>query len=312
MIVSKKLVLSVLVFFGNTSQVPALNSYLEEKLDGFKIYWKIFDIFLPCRAHFTRVPEAWLDMHDSFLKRCRQLNYCVNLQTAYPYPLRRHQFGIALQKIWYNNSVKNITATFWKIFGSHHFHGVCTVRIAFSAQNGTNSMSEEERGDQTDKLILPSKNYILLPITFKERNNSQLIEIFGPPLANSVLLCLSQNHPSVYMACLTCPYNLLKLRLEFKSYKYDWLHSKPLIVLPIFPTSLSELDSIYMFYHFRRPNRQTSFRKGLAKRHDKQYNDSFCIWPNGDAMVPRKCFKSTVLHYFNFTGHIRAGADKVF
>jgi len=234
------------IFVKNIIHVQAIGSSFDVKQDGFKKHWKLYDIFLPCTIHFTRAPESWLDMHDSFLERCVYVKYCVTLQTAYPYQLRDESFGKVLLETWNITSEVNVTQIFRKVFGPHHFHDVCFVRIAFSSKNSTNTLKEYDRGGWGERLMLPSRNYIIFPIVFeRNRDNSPEDTIIAPFLGRSKLLCLNQNDASVFMTCLTC--------LERNTIFYERVNyfSKKLAVFRRFPTVLDDVDALWNFFPFQ-------------------------------------------------------------
>jgi len=170
--------LFLLPLIKNIVHLTALNSRVGEKLDNFKKYWKLFDIFLPCTFHFIRAPEAWLDMHDSFLERCRQLNYCMTIQTNSTLKLGNTTLAKVLQETWREIFVRNVTLAFRKLFSYNHYHEICTVRLAFRNQTGNNYTRAYEQGNGEGWLNLPSRNYIHFIVC--KKNNKKPENILGP------------------------------------------------------------------------------------------------------------------------------------
>jgi len=235
------------LIFANITHAERRNSNIDKTPDDFEKYWDLFDLFLPCTIHFTRAPESWLDMQNSFLIRCSQLKYCVALQTAYTYRQRDHRFGLILRETWKQKFEKNVTHIFWNLFGSHHFHDVCFVRLAFSTIKSPNTINGWDSKGQGR--MLPSRNYILFAVNFKNNNDqNQKKYIVSPSLGNSRLLCLNKNYASAIMACLTCldMYTVSEL---------NWQRWKPLVTLPQFPASINHLYAVWKFYHSNRQNR---------------------------------------------------------
>jgi len=128
----------------------------------------------------------------------------------------------------------------------------------------------------------------------------------APSLGNSKLLCLNKNDESVYLACLTCSYSLTGItwREEIDLNLHHRLYFKPLEVLQLYPTTLADLDDLWMFYHSNRQNRH--LRTSQMEKHGNQYYDAQCLI----YLIPAKpegCFNFVVLHFFNLSRYIGSG-----
>jgi len=218
--------------------------------DDFSKYWPLFDQFVPCTIHFARTPSEWLNMHSSFLERCRYLGYCTVLQTSYFEPVDR--YSSLLLKAWNRTDFEHLSSTFWNIFLPHRFHQVCTVQLNFGYQNPYNSLNKAD--PWLFSAVSPYKSYIILPVDFQINSNSSVLRIYGPTLGTSKLICLNKNSPAIYMACLTC---ITERSRKGKTEQFGWMLLKPLIKLIFFPITVSNLDIVWHYYHSNKNNLNT-------------------------------------------------------
>jgi len=264
--------------------------------DDFSKYWPLFDQFLPCTIHFSRTPDGWLDMHNSFLERCRYLGYCTALQTSNFEP--GCKYSSRLLEAWNRTDFKDVLSILGSIFQPHKFHQVCTVQL---------NLSHFDLIDNTGdpwlfSAISPHKSYFILPVEFEINSKSQFLRYLNSPfLDTSKFISLNRNITAAYMACLTC---------NTEDYfagiinQFFTMIANPLIKLDISSISLSELDSIWHFYHSNKNNLNTKL--DAVKKCANAYYDEACVYGclNGKPLLESelKCSTHLVENFFNMTG----------
>jgi len=275
------------------NSAPVGKSVLPESNDHFKKYWPTLDQFIPCKIYFSRSPNATLEMHDSFLERCRSLGYCTAIQSSYTKPLYTHESVLA--QLWNRTDFKHLLSTFWNIFAAHRLHSVCTIQLNFNYYDPI-----DRKGDHLlFAAVSPYQSYIILPTDFK-LNSTHLRYITGPSLATSKLICLNRNFSAIFTSCLTCA-KVISYNVSKGQFGYSF--HKPLIKLSSSQISKTEFDAIWTYYHSNKNNllKKTS----PATKITQSYNDYTCEnYLSGDThsqSLNPHCFTNIIKTFFNFS-----------
>jgi len=295
-------ILLLKTFFINISTSTAFkhqelkqNVELYEENNDFNKYWPLFDQFHSCTIHFSRTLNGWLDMHNSFLERCRYLGYCIALQTSYLQSVSNE--SSILLEAWNQTDFGHLKITFWTMFLPHRFHQVCTVQLNFSCHH----LQSANVGDRfLFSAISPDKSYIILPVDFEIDSTSPFFgDIEGPSLATSKLICLNRNITATYMACLTC--NTKDVN-STEIGEIDRTRVKPLIKLDFLSILLGEIDTIWHYYHSNKNNINT--KSVTVKKSANLYYDQACVYIYEGKQHPKtdfQCNKEIIETFFNFS-----------
>jgi len=281
-------------FSTNTANLAAIENELPQAHDYFQKYWPILEQFLLCTIYFSRSPNASLELHDSFLERCKNLGYCTAIQSSHtkPIPVTRQS---VLEKLWNQTDFEHLSSTFWNIFAAHRYHSVCTIQLNFSYYDLV-----ETKGDQwLFSAVSPYNNYIILPVDF-ELNSTHSPYVTGPSSATSKLICLNRKFSAIYFACLTCA--------EVISHKrslgqFGYMFHKPLTKLGSSQISKHEFDEIWNYYHSNKNNllKKSNHVTKIANLYNDPAYANYLIKHTNSLSLNLDCYTNIIKAFFNFS-----------